>query len=378
MRICMVVSIPMPPQEGIGFYVWNLSRFLVRQGNQVQIITRGAAGQAIRDLVDGITIWRPFFVPLYPFHVHLHGLFVSKLVRKLGVEVDLFHCHSPLVPPIKTTRPVMLSVHSTIREDIAATKLDSWYTLLMKLQEPVSCWLEVENLKKATTVNAISPRVAEALQKYPHSPRNVPIVWNGVDTNIFIPRPGELRKEDFILTVSRLSPGKGLEDLIGAISSIFHLKKAIKLVIIGDGPLRHPLEQRVNDYGLNEQIRFEGHISDRNHLIGCYQKASLFVLPSHHEGLPTVILEAMACGCPVLATNVGGIPNVIEDGLNGVLIPPEDPIRMASVIQTLLANPERLNELGFQARHTIEQSFSWEIIGSKFLDLYSSMLQTGG
>ena len=185
MNICMVVSAIFPPREGMGFYVWNLSRYLTRQGHQVQIITRGAAGQAFHEVVDGINIWRPFFAPLYPFHVHLHGLFVSRLIRKLEKEVDLFHSHSPLIPPIKTNRPVMLSIHSTTCDDIKATKLDSWYTLLMKLQAPVSFWLEVSNLKTATVVNAISPRVVGALQRYPGCPRNIPVVWNGVDTDIF-------------------------------------------------------------------------------------------------------------------------------------------------------------------------------------------------
>ena len=85
----------------------------------------------------------------------------------------------------------------------------------------------------------------------------------------------------------------------------------------------------------------------------------------------------MACGCPVLATNVGGVPNVVEDGVNGILVPPKDPHRMAAAIQTLLADPEKLNKMGFQARNTIEQGFSWEKIGSKFVDHYSSMLPMG-
>ena len=369
----MLVSAALPPCEGMGFYVWNLSRYLTSQGHQVQIITRGKPGQESHEVINGITIWRPFFAPLYPFHVHLHSLFVSTYINKLEAETDLFHCHSPLVPPIKTKRPAMLSFHSTIPEDVKSTKLNGWHTFLMKLQVPVSYRLEMENIKRATAVNAISPHVAQILHRYPYCPKDVPVVWNGVDTNIFKPMIEYPLKNDFILTVGRLGPGKGMEDLVDAIYFISRQKRAIKLVITGEGPLKHFLEQRVNAYGLKESIRFEGHISDRNHLIHLYQKTSLFVLPSHHEGLPTVMLEAMACGCPVLATDVGGVPDIIKDGVNGVLIPAKDSRRMASVIQSLLADPEKLYEMGVQARETVEERFSWDKIGKNFIDLYSSI-----
>jgi glycosyltransferase involved in cell wall biosynthesis len=375
MNICMVISAHFPPREGMGFYVWNLSRYLTTHGHTVQIITRGAPDQPFYEKTDGITIWRPFFAPVYPFHVQLHGIFVSKLVRKLESEVDLFHSHSPLIPPIKTSRPIVLTFHSMVRDDIQATKLTSGYTLLMKLQVPFSYGLEVENLKTATLVNAVSPRVVEALQKYPHSPSNVPVVWNGVDTDIFKPNPENQTKNGFILVVGRVGPGKGLEDLIDAVSSISNPNPTIHLMIVGDGSLRNSLEQRANVSGLKGRVHFEGHISDRNRLIDLYQKASLFVMPSHHEGLPTVILEAMACGCPVLATDVGGVPCVIEDGINGMLIPPHDPTRMAAAIQSLLKDPQKLNDLGMQARQTIDQRFSWNKIGAGYVDLYSRLLQ---
>ncbi|HEY3312579.1 MAG TPA: glycosyltransferase family 4 protein [Anaerolineales bacterium] len=374
MNIAMVVSATFPPREGMGFYIWNLSRYLTRQGHQVQIITRRAPGQIFRESMEGIVIWRPFFAALYPFHVHLHSIFVSKLIHRIGTNIDIFHNHSPLVPPIQTTRPVALTFHSTTREDIKTTKLDSFYTLLMKLQAPVSFWLEVENLKLATTVSAVSPRVAEALKKYPHSPHLIPIVWNGVDTEIFYPGQKNTNKNGFILSVGRLGPGKGLEDLIDSMPSISAMNKDIKLIITGDGPVRAALEQRVKAYHLNDRVHFEGHVSDRDRLVDLYQKASLFVLPSHHEGLPTVILEAMACGCPVIATNVGGVPNVIEDGKNGIIIPPGDPNHLAGAVQALLGDPEKLTEMGMQARLSVEERFSWNQTGSRFVELYSGML----
>src|SRR5688572_15189430 len=123
MRICMVVSVPLPPQEGIGYYVWNLSRWLVQRGHSVRIITRGDLQGRPQLLTEGVEIWRPTFVPLYPWHVHLHSLFVNRLVARLESSVDVFHLHSPLPPIIKTRRPMLLTVHTPLRADVRSIQL---------------------------------------------------------------------------------------------------------------------------------------------------------------------------------------------------------------------------------------------------------------
>src|SRR3972149_2875368 len=112
MHIGMVTSAKLPPEEGIGQYVWNLSRHLVAQGHRVDVITRGSWRGLTREDSCGGTVWRPPFLPLYPFHVHFHGLFVNWLVRTLADEVDIFHVHSPLPPVLKMGCPVVVTVHT--------------------------------------------------------------------------------------------------------------------------------------------------------------------------------------------------------------------------------------------------------------------------
>src|SRR3954464_7899683 len=142
MRICMILSAPLPPREGIGFYAWNLAKHLSRLGHQVQLITRGAARRTSREVVDGITIWRPAFVPAYPFHVHLHGLFIDRIVRELEPEVDLFHLHTPLVKWPATSLPALVTVHTPMKSDTGAIPAASLLGWLIKLQAPVSYQLE--------------------------------------------------------------------------------------------------------------------------------------------------------------------------------------------------------------------------------------------
>jgi glycosyltransferase involved in cell wall biosynthesis len=106
-----------------------------------------------------------------------------------------------------------------------------------------------------------------------------------------------------------------------------------------------------------------------------YQRAAVFVHPAHYEGLPTVLLEAMACGRPVVATAVSGALDVIQPGENGLLVPPRNPSEMAAAILRLLADPAMAERLGRAARHTVEERYSWEKVGSRYLQLYQQLAE---
>lgn len=375
LHIAMILSTPLPPREGIGFYAWNLATQLIKRGQQVELITRGGPRPTTREEVEGITIWKPTFFPIYPLHVHIHGLFVSMLIRRLGSAIDIFHLHSPLVPVISAQQPVMLTFHSTIPLDAKLTRVESLYSVLVKLQAPVSYKLELNNVKQATCVNTVSPRVTKALQSYIGFSDKIDVMWNGVNTNTFKPAYKDRRQKRLVLTVSRLEPGKGLHDLIEAAELIVRKDPEVRFLIVGEGGMRDSLEKRIRQIGLGRSIQLTGHIFERDRLVDLYQSAALFVLPSHHEGMPTVILESMACGCPVLATSVGGIPSLIQDGENGGLIPPGNACALAQRILDLLQNPQLLTYLSKQARDMVEDRFSWEIICSRYLQQYKSMLQ---
>ncbi|MCP5096864.1 MAG: glycosyltransferase, partial [Chloroflexi bacterium] len=156
MRIGMVMSLPFPPREGMGFYIWNLSRYLTRQGHTVHIITRGVVGRTQYEFVDGIHIWRPTFFPVYPMHAHVHGLFVDRLIKQLEPEIDLFHLHTPLVRRISTNRPVLVTVHTPMKADTGSIPVTNMLGLLIRLQAPVSYRLEDGIFAQAETLTAVA------------------------------------------------------------------------------------------------------------------------------------------------------------------------------------------------------------------------------
>lgn len=374
MRICMVLSTPIPPREGIGFYVWNLSRYLIDQGHEVQILTRGQGKRPYCQMIEGIPVWFSFYLPLFPLHVHVQSLALRQLLGRLAQTVDLFHVHSPLSPIVATGCPTLLTVHSAVREDVRQTRVNNFYSGLMKLQSPFSFQIEQQWLRRADRVTAVSHQVATNLQTYSAAPAQIRVTWNGVDIDQFFPLSQEASLPPFILSVGRLAPGKGWEDLLTAVALLHSSLGQITIKIVGDGPQRSMLEKQIKQLGLEARVELVGHVSSRDALAALYRQALLYIMPSHHEGLPTVVLEAMASGCAVLSTDVGGIPEVITSGKNGLLVPPREPRQMAEAIEQLVCNQLLRESLGHSARETVTDRFSWSAIGNEYERLYQEVL----
>ncbi len=374
MNICMIISTPLPAREGIGIYSWNLARELITQGHQVQFITRGGPGPTTRSIIAGIPVWHVTFWPLYPFHVHWHGQHVNRLIRQIEAEIDLFHLHTPLVARPQTNRPWLVTVHSLMEAASAAIQPNSLLNLLIKLQTPFSVKLEQQLLPAAGAVGSVSrASAAEIRRSYPGIQ---PCVYaNGVDQSIFTPDGHRADPEfPYALTVGRLSPGKGLETLLACAPEIFQRYPNFRFLLAGQGPLENWLRKQIERIGLAENILLLGQITNRERLAELYRGASLYIHPSHYEGLPTVILEAMACGCPVIATKTGGIPDVVEAGKNGLLVSPANPAELARAILSLLDEPAEAAQMGHRAAQTAQQ-YTWPIITRKYIDTYAQLLE---
>lgn len=371
----MVASVPLPPQEGMGHYVWNLSRFLVQQGHSVQIITRGGLGRTHCETRDGITIWRPTFVRIYPWHVHLHSLFANRVVARIAPGVDVFHVHSPLPPLIETRRPILLTVHTPMRADVRSIPLRNLLSLLVKLQAPVSFGLETQLLRRAARITATATSVAHELREYGIDSARVAVLGNGVDTAMFSPAQVKVEEPPYVLAAGRLGLRKGFEDLIECARLATAQLPNLRFRIAGNGPLENALRAQIARAGLDGCMELLGHIDDRQHMAALYQRAAVFVHPAHYEGLPTVLLEAMACGRPVVGTAVSGALDVIQSGENGLLVPPQAPAEMAAAILRLLADPDLCRRLGHAARETVEARYSWEKVGAHYLQLYQQLAE---
>ncbi len=377
MQICMITSSPMPPKEGIGFYVWNLSKQLANLGHQVQIITRGQAHPLRREVIDGVVIWRPTFLPVYPFHVHVHRLFVDRLLHELSADIDLIHLHTPLVGLPNVKKPMVVTVHTPMKADVNSVRANHWLGILTKLQGPISYKIEQQLFSRAHKMTAVSHSVAAELQDYGLKPENVAVLGNGADTDIFSPGEMPQKAEPYFLTVGRLAPRKGLEDLIHCARIVVNKFPAVRFLIAGSGPLENSLRAEIKKQGLDAHVQLVGHVADRGELVNLYRGAVAYVHAAHYEGLPTVLLEAMACGRPAVATAVSGALDVIEDGHNGLLVPVSQPSQMATAVMRLLQQPDLAQSLAAQARQTIEEKYSWRVVSRHYAEQYNSLLAGG-
>ena len=152
-----------------------------------------------------------------------------------------------------------------------------------------------------------------------------------------------------ILYVGNLVPIKGLETLIMSLSDLRDLGVKFHATIVGTGPLQQSLENLSKQKGIMENVSFKGHVPFGNELFSIYKSSDIYVLPSFSEGSPKTVSEAMAFGLPVVASNVGGIPYIVHDKIDGVLFPPGDVESLTKAIAYLQSNPEVLRQMSIAA-----------------------------
>ena len=189
MRICMVMSTPFPPEEGIGNYVYNLSRKLIEKSHRVTVITRSPTWRMQTDIIRGVDVFRVPFIPCYPFHVHVHRFFVNKLFKTLESNFDIVHIHTPLCPVVKTSLPVVTTVHSPMVPDSRLATITDFRSLASKIvARSISYQLELNLLRRSNMITAVSKSIAQELEEYGLNPDDVVVqIYSGpldVDRNI--------------------------------------------------------------------------------------------------------------------------------------------------------------------------------------------------
>jgi len=169
----------------------------------------------------------------------------------------------------------------------------------------------------------------------------------------------------------RLSPEKGFGVLVDAAASVVRQDSSVGFVLFGDGPLRDSLRERIESRGIQGNFVLAGFRHDLDDFMPHFD---LLTLPSFTEGLPNVVLEAFAAGVPVVATAVGGTPEIVDDGQTGFLVPPGQPAQMANRIRQALSDPSWRREAGVLARETVERRFSFEVQAESYAALFATLL----
>lgn len=233
-------------------------------------------------------------------------------------------------------------------------------------------------------INAVCQFSANALREIDGFGRqSIEVIYNGVDPTAFRPatdRPA-LRRElglsadrKYVVTVARFHPIKDHRTLLEAFARVAQRLPNVDLVLVGDGPLRVDLETQARELGLAERVQFWGVRRDVARIL---QAADLFVLPSISEAASLTLLEAMSCGCPVVVTDVGGNPEIVREGVDGLRVPRGNSAAMAAAIERLASDPAQCEAFGASARQRVCEVFDQSAAIGQFLHLFEELAPVG-
>lgn len=315
---------------------------------------------------------------------------VPRLVKE--ERIDLIHSHTAHMPDLllmlrKLDIPTITTVHTTIKSQRIGTKLSGSSSENLEKSEKATSYLYpflrvAEKLYFSKKRSFITPSVwmRDWLTANFHISSNVTVIPNCVDPEDYCLKsryvsigdmlPKDLLNKRIVLYAGRMLALKGVDTLIQAIPKILKSVKSEDVLFVFSGSgINRGLLQRLQKIDKAHYL-FTGPLP-KEILIPLMMQSALVVLPSYHENCPYTVLESMACGTPVVASNVGGIPEIITDGVDGLLVEPGHPDMLAKTIVRLLSDTSLKNLLGQRAKSKIANKFSWQANISKYLKCYS-------
>lgn len=377
-RVCMFV----PDFDRTGGYekqAFSLSRHLKRKGLGVFILTnkRGKDAASFEDR-EGIVIRRILPPPgkSLQYGFALFRAFLSFFIR-FGEEFDLIHAHA------LTPASVLGMLIGKAFGKKSLIKIATEGDLEKFVHSPLFTHrVPMKLLKHADCCISISNSIKEELLFGGVPSRKIFSTFNGVDTEVFKPldAEGSSRKKGslslphkmIVTFVGRFVHRKGIDVLLRAWGRVVSGRPDAHLILIGFGDEEAGLRDLARNIKIEESVTFLGEITN---VIDYLQASDLFVIPSRKEGNPNTLLEASACGLPVVATSIGGIVEVVKDGQSGVLVPSDDEEALAGKILLLLGDEEYRMKLAENARSEALSRFSFETIGSRYEELYRTLVE---
>ena len=368
---------------GVENVTYNLAVQMAKRGHNIYVFTSSIDSKESVEEYENTTIYRykkSFTIGSAPISID-----ILYKPLKLGLDLDIIHAHAGNPPaPIaayryanKKKKPFVVTYHGDgqwIWGDFI--KRMSVYFYQKYLLDKI--------LARADVI--ISPSEyfideSRVLGKYRDK---IIVIPNGVNVDEF--DFGHSKKEcrerlalplddEIILFLGTLSPHKGPDVLLRAMPKIIKEVPDAKLVFVGSGGMREELERLSKKLGIEKNVKFVGFVEERMKPF-YYKAADVFCLPSvmKHESFGIVNLEAMACGVPIVASKIGGVPDVVKDGKNGLLIPPRNSEALADAIIYLLENYDIRKKMGKNGRKKVED-YSWERIAEETGKVYLSLIE---
>lgn len=288
--------------------------------------------------------------------VHTHGVRANFFAR---IAVSGINRNRKLKIPVVTT------VHSVLRQDYPKT-----------LSYSIVYWMERLTQQWTDKYIAISNSIKDDMISRGIPTERIQVIYSGIDFEEFW-QSSQLQSSELpampegpiIGMIGRLQPVKGHTYAIAAMPSILEQHPNAKLVLVGDGPLLEELQQQVRELHIEQSVLFFGY-QDPSNIANFLRKFTVFLMPSLSEGLGLSLIEAMSAGTPVIATEVGGMLDVVQDG-TGLLVPPNDSYSIAKQVNWILDHPEEARALGERGKASVLQRFHSRTMVEQIREVYS-------
>jgi glycosyltransferase involved in cell wall biosynthesis len=392
MRICFISEeypISSSGRGGIGTYTYTLAQGLSRLGESVSVISRSEGEE--EEYKDGsVLVYRvpavSFPVPFLHPYLNIFGYSLAvkrKLERVIGgrgidiVEAPEYAAEAFFFSRSKKRIPLVVRLHTPhiVTEDAVGIKPDSYSRIVR--------WMEKETVTHADAITSPSRSLAALCRvkmELTHSPTVIP---NPIDTSQFIKGDYQSRLSNhLLLSIGKFQDLKNVQVLIHALPEVLKRFPQVKLRLIGSDTLTGPhrisyrkmIERLAQELGVDESVEFMD-MRPRKELVKHYQQARLAIIPSLFENFPYTCLEAMSCGCPVIASRVGGLPEMIEEGVSGLLFQPDDKDDLKEKIIALLCDPLLAEKMGNEAAIRMGRYYSQEVIIPQVLTVYRGLVK---
>jgi glycogen synthase len=384
MRVCFIsFDYSSKVIGGLGAYADQLVNGLNEKGIDVLTITRGDKNEFNEKVMSistsNLTYWRRLF-------------FINNAISTFSIinksrKFDLVHLNGayPLIKGLKL--PVVCTFHSTNivqllsgLHSLGSIKTPGDQTSLV-LRNPVGFLADISSAWRSNRIICPSPSIANELRsQYSVGDEKIRVIPNGIDLNaadrvdasdIDLLAKNGLEKDKFVLFIGRLTYIKGVDYLIEAFSLFHEEFKETKLIIAGSGPASLYLRSASRNL---DSVKFIGQVTSQSIKKLLYENCFVVVVPSVHDTLPTVIMEAWANKKPIIATNVGGIPFMMRNGENGFLVAPKDRRSISELIKKLYMDPKLREKMGASGRKTAEDKFSFKKMITETIKVYEELI----
>ncbi len=348
---------------GITSYLLNLNRGLHRRGHQVFIASAGGNCEDILETEGGEHFNLGFRTKSeIDLRIYLGLGRLKKFMEQNNI--DIIHAQTRVTQVMGhflsrlTGKPLITTCHGFFRPHFFRRLFLYW----------------------GQAVVAISQPVAEHLQKdFGIDQKKVYIITNGIDSSKFVLTTQDIREQKrqqwninskpVLGIIARLSEVKGIDVLLSCMPMVIEQYPSVLLMIVGRGPHHHQLQAQAKSLKLQAHVRFEDIVHQTANLLPAFD---IFVMPSRQEGLGLSVMEAQACGLPVIASQVGGLVDLIEDGQTGFFVPAQDSRALGQKIIQVLQNPVQARQVGLAAREHIVRHFSLEQMVLETEKVYAS------